>query len=324
MFSTSVSIASDDHGAPNSPAPTYDVLARELTAQVQSVFPDLQFATAIVEERGGDHHILLLDQTYAFRFPRETMHGLDVEIAVLAALRGRCDVAVPEYRFVDPAGRFAGYRFIAGDELTPWRFAALPATIQHGVLDRAGRFLSVLHSLIPDDVLPIGRWPVIATATDQIADARTRRLPQIARVFPKLAYLIGAFYDGCPHDDIERQVVVHGDLVDDHLLLARGGRDLAGIIDFGDVALGDPAQDLMGFWAYGSDAVARVIAAYRADADDDLHGRSRLAFLRYRIDCFAELLASEGGRAAEGSADALMALLSASIPATVIGARQVS
>ena len=34
-----------------------------------------------------------------------------------------------------------------------------------------------------------------------------------------------------------------------HILLADDRRQLAGIINFGDVAVGDPAQDLMGLWA---------------------------------------------------------------------------
>ena len=311
MFLSSESSAPEDREAPNAQASNNDVVASSLTTQVRSAFPNLQFSSAIVEERGGDHRVLLLDQNYAFRFPREAMHHLDVEIAVLAALRPRCEIAVPEYRFVDPAGQFAGYRFITGDELTPQRFAALATTIRHRVLDQAGRFLAALHGLAPVDVLPAPRWPVIATATGQIADARARRLPQIARAFPKLAQSIGAFFDECPRELVGRQVVLHGDLVDDHILLARDGRGLAGIIDFGDVALGDPAHDLLGFWAYGSDAVTRVIAAYQPGESDDLHRRSHRAFIRYRIERFAELLAAGGRAAAQEAATELAMLLSA-------------
>ena len=39
-----------------------------------------------------------------------------------------------------------------------------------------------------------------------------------------------------------------GDLVRDHLLVDEHTGHLTGIIDFSDVALGDPAQDFLGFW----------------------------------------------------------------------------
>lgn len=317
MLLTSASIVREDQDAADPSIGTDDRrVARELAAQVRSAFPDLSFSTARVEERGGDHRVLLLDATYAFRFPRAATHDLSVEIAVLAALRGRCGIAVPDYLFVDPAGRFAGYRFIAGDELTPRRFALLPADVRDHVLDQAGRFLAVLHGMVPEDVLPAGLWPTIGTHAGR--NARERTPPRIARAFPELALLIDLSCGDHPGDVTARGVVVHGDLVDDHMLLAPGGGALAGIIDFGDVALGDPARDFLGFWAYGPRAVARVITAYiaagGAGADDDLHDRSRRAFLRYRIDRFAELLRSDGKDAAARSLPEMIALLSAPHP----------
>ena len=221
---------------------------------------------------------------------------------------------------MDPSGRFAGYPFIAGDELTPRRFAFLPAEVRRRVLDQAGRFLAALHGLAPATVLPSGRWPTIPSVAAQAAHARAHYVPRIARAWPKLAGLIDAFYDDDASDVTHRRVILHGDLVDDHILLAKDGQGLAGIIDFSDVALGDPARDLLGFWAYGADAVARVIAAYGADADDGLHARSRRAFVRYRIDRFAELLAAGGEGAAEQALPDLIALLSASDRSPVGGA----
>ncbi len=276
---------------------------------MRSAFPELRFSSVTVEERGGDHRVLLLDATYAFRFPRRATHHLGVEIALLAALRGRCETAVPDYLFVDPAGRFAGYRLIAGDELTPRLFARLDARVRHDVLDQAGRFLAVLHGLAPGDVPAIERWPLAPTAAEHAAHARTHHLPSIAAAFPRLAGPLCAFYEDYAADLGGPRVVLHGDLVDDHLLLAPDRQRLAGIIDFGDVALGDPARDLLGFWAYGPEAVARVAAAYGAGADHDLRERSRRAYVAYRIDRFCDLLATEGEAVAARSLAALTRLL---------------
>ena len=39
-------------------------------------------------------------------------------------------------------------------------------------------------------------------------------------------------------------VLIHADLLDDHVLLDLPGRKVSGVIDFGDVSIGDPALDL--------------------------------------------------------------------------------
>ena len=77
----------------------------------------------------------------------------------------------------------------------------------------------------------------------------TARLAKIERSFPTLAKEIAAFYSIYENDQAPHLVVLHGDLVEEHLLLSFNRERLAGIIDFGDVGLGDPADDLKGFWA---------------------------------------------------------------------------
>jgi aminoglycoside phosphotransferase (APT) family kinase protein len=42
-------------------------------------------------------------------------------------------------------------------------------------------------------------------------------------------------------------VLLHQDLASDHVLLDRETGDLSGVIDWGDVTTGDPAQDFCGF-----------------------------------------------------------------------------
>ncbi len=91
-------------------------------------------------------------------------------------------------------------------------------------------------------------------------------------------------------------VVVHGDLVTDHILVEDGAKHLAGIIDFGDVALGDPALDLAGCWDYGHGPMVRLIGRY-GSADGGLFNRSRNHFIRRRIDLLFEQLSE--GRAAD-------------------------
>ena len=123
--------------------------AADFAARVRTAFPALAFSEAVLAQKGEDHHVVMLDGRYVFRFPRHADHptGLALERAVLAALKGRCEVAVPDYRYVAPDGAFAGYKMIAGDELTPTRFARLSRQTQERVLDQIADFVSAMHGL---------------------------------------------------------------------------------------------------------------------------------------------------------------------------------
>ena len=122
---------------------------------------------------------------------------------------------------------------------------------------------------------------------------------------------IEQFYNGYREVVSPHRVVIHGDLVVEHLLLDDETEQLSGIIDFGDVALGDPAQDFLGFWAYGADAVARAVELYRpAQPDSTLLARSREHAIRYRLDAMLERMATSGDETSSIAAeiDALLAV----------------
>jgi aminoglycoside 2''-phosphotransferase len=286
-----------------------------LASRVRSAFPDLEFAAAELIEAGEDHLVLVLDGRLVFRFPRHAGHptGLARERAVLGALKGRCDLAIPDYRYVAPTGDFAGYPLIVGDELTPDRFAALKASAQETALEQIAGFLTAMHSL---DLAAVAAgddargWPRDGTPADYAADGRARRLPPIRAAFPGLAGDIEAFYDRLAARAPGPTRLIHSDLTADHILLAPAGDRLAGVIDFGDTELGDPAQDFAHLWSYGEAAFSHVWSGYgRRDIDPGLPERSRWNFASYSISRLAEAL--DEGEDASAPAAALPAILAA-------------
>lgn len=294
-----------------------DALLARLTAQVRGAFPGLEFSHAALNERGEDHHVLMLDHRYAFRFPRHSNHptGLKFELAVLAALKGRCTLPMPDYRYVSPGGDFAGYEMIDGVELTSERFAALDRVAQERILAQVAEFLSAIHGLALDDVVDLlgetpDAWPTEGTPADEVAHGRARRLGPISHAMPELAYLVEDFYARFETRQAVSGWLTHGDFTDDHLLLAPPGDRLAGVIDFGDVELGDPAYDFSYLWSYGDWAPAFVFERYalRASAPGLLE-RSRWSFARYRIARLGEALENQWTKVASKIAATLPALL---------------
>jgi aminoglycoside 2''-phosphotransferase len=262
-----------------------DAAGDRLAAIVEAVFPSLATGSIRIDQAGGDHVLLIVDERYAFRFPRRGWRDLTLEIEVLRRLRQRSVPSTPSYDYIDPDGRFAGYPFIAGVPLTPARFAALPPICRSQMIDEAAQFLSELHGIRPETVAADDLWPR-AWSAEQFADrGSTERLPDIARRMPDIAERLQGFYARYRRDRTETLVVIHGDLVGDHILVDEGSGRLSGIIDFSDVALGDPAQDFLGFWAFGTDAARRAVELYKpAVTDAGLLARSRRHFIRYRLD----------------------------------------
>jgi aminoglycoside 2''-phosphotransferase len=221
-----------------------------LVARIRAEFPDLAFARAKLNDLGEDHAVVFLDEAWVFRFPRnaEVAAHAAMERRLLEALQPVSPIAVPAYDHVSRAGDFGGYRMIAGQELSEALFASLGPAAQARVLDELGRFLSALTPA-------------------QLADA-------------------DRFYEALPAAVIcSERALTHRDLTEDHILLDDSGDRLAGVIDFTDAALGDPAFDFTFLWAYGDDAPARVARSYGDDQTvAGILTRSHWWFARYRLD----------------------------------------
>lgn len=266
-------------------------LWQELWRQVRVAFPDLPGSNFRLEQGGGDHLLLIVDETRVCRFPRPGTHNLDLEIKVLDQLRHQSLVAVPAYDMFDPDGCFASYLLIAGSPLTPSRYSRLPGKVAKTAVADAALLLKSLHALDPGTIETAGAWPCMSSPAQFVDRIESSRLSLLASLTPALVRPIARFLERYSHDQAPCEVVLHGDLVSDHLLVDGYTGHLTGIIDFSDVALGDPAQDFLGFWEYGASAAGHAVACYGASClDPTLLVRSYNHFVRYRIDRLYEMI----------------------------------
>ena len=207
-----------------------------LLARVHVAFPGFRGQDMRVDDTGGDHILLIVDEQYAFRFPRAGMHSLDLELETMKHLQARTTLRTPVYDYVDPDGRFAGYRLIGGSPLTGERLHHMPAMTQQALIDDVATFLAVLHAMVPSAIAPLSHWPR-AWGALEYAGRITERLPLIGARYPTLSTSIADFSDAYRlRSALWRRFSLHGDLVTDHILVEDGAEHLAGIIDFGDVA----------------------------------------------------------------------------------------
>jgi aminoglycoside 2''-phosphotransferase len=268
----------------------------ELIARVREGFPNLAFCDARLMNRGEDHFVLVLDGEWVIRFPRTEAYRVSFqnELRPLAALGTLTAVPVPNYELISRQRDFGGYRMIQGEALGEDRFAALDTRIQDIIIGQLAQFLSALHSLPAVLLQPsdggYDRWDAQEPRRYTRRYVNERRALIATAIPPEVLTSVDAFYPEFQTMVSEVRRIPHADLTDEHILFESRGERLAGIIDFGDAAVGDPAFDFSYFWSYGSSVPARIYEQYAFHDDNRLLVQSYWHFVRFNIDSLYDAL----------------------------------
>lgn len=244
---------------------------------VGSQFPALAPASAAYLDEGWDSTVFEVNGTWIFRFPKraeaEACH--DVEWALLPVLAERLPLPVPLPCLRGAAAdgypfRFIGYRKLAG---TPAIDLPLDAVDLDACGRRLGEFLTALHAFPVDEARALGvpepppedlfaRWR--GRIVERLADMAPHLPPALlARTRAFLAGPAPAAWHGPPR-------LVHYDLGDAHFLVNRATRRLAGVLDWGDVRIGDAAVDFAGLAQWlGRPLVRAALRSYRGGTVDE-------------------------------------------------------
>jgi aminoglycoside phosphotransferase (APT) family kinase protein len=193
---------------------------------------------------------------------------------------------------------FAGYRRLEGRELSSLR----PADETYGELAAAlGGFLRALHGT---DAAPLTEAGLPGDEIGRLDDVRMMpkletRLRELheAGIVRDPAAILRAAEALRPIAPPSRLTVAHGDLYARHVLVS-DAMTATGIIDWGDVHLGDPAVDLsIAFSLIPPPARARFFSAYGSPGED------ALSAARFRAIYHSGMVAHYGHRI--GDADLL-------------------
>lgn len=261
--------------------PEFDVdeqLARRLiTAQ----FPDLSGASVARFGAGMDNVAFLAGERYVFRFPRRTIVVplLEREERILPLIARHVPIPIPFPQFIGKPDlgypwTFAGYERLHGTSA---------CSVELSVEDRSamarplGEFLRALHAIDPQTGMDAGlpgdelgrldhgkRFPLAQQRFEELRTAGLLDDPS-----PFLHFLETHAPGKSP-----KQCIVHGDLYARHLLVDERHR-LSGIIDWGDVHLGDPALDMMAAFSMLPPAAYEEFKHAYGGVDDDTWIRAK-------------------------------------------------
>jgi len=252
-----------------------------LLQRVRALYTHLGTETVRLIGEGAFNELLVVDETYIFRFPRtaDGVQRLRTELVVLRALQGHTTLPIPDPLFVSPnmyevGQAFIGYEMIPGEPLRE-HLAVLTEKreIQH-LADQLSAFLRGLHAVPLSTVagdLPVhdqSRRLSLSVVYESIRRDLHPLMHERART--AVADQFDAFLSTPPGPDYEL-AIKHGDLGPGNILFDAEARAVSGIVDWGSTGLDDPAFDvgyvsLWGAFYLGEAFVERFHASYGATA----------------------------------------------------------
>jgi aminoglycoside phosphotransferase (APT) family kinase protein len=257
--------------SPDLPAPTAALAARLVQAQ----FPQWAHLPVLpVAASGWDNATFHLGDHLLVRLPRAGAYANQVEIEQrwLPRLARRLPAAIPQ-----PVGRGAPgegfpwpwsiYRWLDGETA-----AASTIVDDRPLAGDLAAFLNALHRIDASGGPAAGRRNFHRGGKLAVYDGQTGQaiaaLDDDGMAAPALAIWEAALASTWERSD----VWVHGDLAPGNILVSEAR--LAGVIDFGQLAVGDPACDLVIAWTFLGLPASQLFRAAVA-LDDGVWARAR-------------------------------------------------
>ena len=237
---------------------------------IQKDFPDFSIPSIKKIGEGENSKAFLVNQNYIFRFPkRKTVkQQIQREVCVLPKIKRVVDLSIPEFEFISPQLNFVGYPKINGETISNKIFLSLSKKEQEIIHKQLGNFLTQIHSFLIDDLKNCGLeiMDLKEEYAENLKDAEKLIYPYILKSKQKIIKQLFIDYLNNPGNFNYTPTLVHNDFSKDHILFDTVNQQITGIIDFGDIAFGDPDYDFMYLLdEFGDKFLKRVLKYYRRD-----------------------------------------------------------
>lgn len=227
---------------------------------------------------GFDHIVYVVDGEDAFRFPKNQEYAdkLPVVSRFLQKFAPFSPIAVPVPEVLSGYHiTFEKYQFLPGKPLTEKLAGTFSDYNLENIAATIGSFLTALHSFPVTDAVDMG-----ITKDSPLDEWQRRYAAAQQHVFPLLQKVdtewidnsFSHFFSVLSRHEPE-QVVIHFDIKPDHIIVDPTSRNLNGIIDFGDMRIGDPAYDFTYFARYTYDLTGPILKAYQRETDTEFMKR---------------------------------------------------
>ena len=239
---------------------------QQILAGLRICFPHLSpFDEFELLEDGFSSYVVLVAGEYLFRIAKHVgaRQGHLLERKVLPRITAHLPTRIPEPIWQqDPNDYFpfgvSGYRYIPGVPLTPDRLTELDG----GAIARdLAEFLLALHEIPVHEVQDCGLTHSVDSHSLPEAVAAALAAALTGPEHEKLVDWWHAGFESMADQPTPR--LLHGDLWYENIILAEDLTEVAGVLDFESMAIGDIARDLAPLRYLGDEFADLVVSAYR-------------------------------------------------------------
>lgn len=217
-----------------------------------------------------------MNDTWVFRFPKneDVARQLELEWTTVPMLVHQLPVAIPEFRYRGTPAKtypyaFAGYAKLPGRPALGLPSEVIPMRTLGAAL---GSFLSALHACPVGDAERAGvPREHLANVVKEVRIDALDDLPRVQAVAPEapLQEWRRFLTAGVQLPETSREVLLHNDLAAEHVLIDPADGKITGVIDWSDMAIGDPLMDFAGLFHWGGEPLVRsALASYSGSLDD--------------------------------------------------------
>lgn len=209
-----------------------------------------QFPGSALEPFGyGDFCLVLKLGDQVIRMARhlEAAGALERESCILPKIAFMLPLPVPQLTYHTPQGcpPFTIHKEIIGEVLTRQAWEDMPAAAREQAASNLATFLKTLHALPIEIGLDCG-----LVQSDAAKIAGSLRKEAAATIHPLLEPEVRSKLDQTleswsSQHNIRPSVLLHCDIGPGHVLYDPSSLSLTGVIDFGDLVIGDPARDFI-------------------------------------------------------------------------------
>ena len=253
-----------------------DKITEKYRSAIEKNFPELKVTSLEYLSEGWDSVACLVNDGLIFRFPKreEVEQSLKREIIMLPELALHLPRPIPKFKYIaNPPKEGFDYTFVGYEMLKGWLEEDWPPELLEAKWWRPqlGEFVTALHNFPVARARELGVKNLAFTGIEGTPASWREMFEEYYslvrnRIFPLLSDeaqdgVADYFEDFLDDDDCFKfePILLHGDLDSTHILLDLEKQQIKGIIDFGDMAIGDPAFDIM----------ESVLPYYKGQMDQD-------------------------------------------------------
>lgn len=217
--------------------------------QIHDNFPRIRFNQARLITAGYDSNVIVLDEKIVFSFPKpkyDCLEKMQRQIRIVPLLNKEITLRIPNFKYIPENKLFAGYQYVAGAPLSNKIIKGLSPKQREACAKQVANFINELQAFS----VPVAKKS-------------------------------GVKMDGSVKNKKIQPVLVHQDLIDEHILFDLKKKKIVGVIDFGDITLADPALEFSRLWRYGESFLDLILKHYRTK-DKEIKARSRRLWLASR------------------------------------------